>query len=179
MAAARVATHFVPSELVANLKKQVEGADFSVDAAGMLNEILRRLTHAVPAGSFEPHREVIDRCFAPDSAEAIVAALEADGGDWAMEQVAVLRTKSPETVKVALRQLREGGRLTDFRDNMRMEYRIGWRKVQSHDFLEGVRAVIVDKDNAPAWAPARLEDVSAADVARYFEPLGPDELEFD
>ena len=62
---------------------------------------------------------------------------------------------------------------------MRMEYRIGWRKVQSHDFLEGVRAVIVDKDNAPAWAPARLEDVSAADVARYFEPLGPDELEFD
>ena len=179
VAAARVATHFVPSELVANLKKQVEGADFSVDAAGLLNEILRRLTHAVPAGSFEPHREVIDRCFAPDSAEAIVAALEADGGDWAMEQVAVLRTKSPETVKVALRQLREGGRLTDFRDNMRMEYRIGWRKVQSHDFLEGVRAVIVDKDNAPVWSPARLEDVSAADVARYFEPLGPDELEFD
>ena len=179
VAAARVATHFVPSELVANLKKQVEGADFSVDAAGLLNEILRRLTHAVPAGSFEPHREVIDRCFAPDSAEAIVVALEADGSDWAREQVAVLRTKSPETVKVALRQLREGGRLTDFRDNMRMEYRIGWRKVQSHDFLEGVRAVIVDKDNAPAWAPARLEDVSAADVARYFEPLGPDELEFD
>ena len=179
VAAARVATHFVPSELVANLKKQVEGADFSVDAAGLLNEILRRLTHAVPAGSFEPHREVIDRCFAPDSAEAIVVALEADGSDWAREQVAVLRTKSPETVKVALRQLREGGRLTDFRDNMRMEYRIGWRKVQSHDFLEGVRAVIVDKDNAPVWSPARLEDVSAADVARYFEPLGPDELEFD
>ena len=179
VAAARVATHFVPSELVANLKKQVEGADFSVDAAGMLNEILRRLTHAVPAGSFEPHREVIDRCFAPDSAEAIVAALDADGSDWAREQVAVLRTKSPETVKVALRQLREGAGLTDFRDNMRMEYRIGWRKVQSPDFLEGVRAVIVDKDNAPVWSPARLEDVSEADVARYFEPLGPDELEFD
>tara|TARA_R110000824_G_scaffold351723_1_gene538746 strand:+ start:428 stop:1489 length:1062 start_codon:yes stop_codon:yes gene_type:complete len=177
--AARVATHFVPSELVANLKKQVEGADFSVDAAGLLNEILRRLTHTVPAASFEPHREVIDRCFAPDSAEAIVAALEADGSDWAMEQVAVLRTKSPETVKVALRQLREGGVLADFRDNMRMEYRIGWRKVQSPDFLEGVRAVIVDKDNAPVWSPARLEDVSEADVARYFEPLGPDELEFD
>jgi enoyl-CoA hydratase len=96
-----------------------------------------------------------------------------------MEQVAVLRTKSPETVKVALRQLREGGRLTDFRDNMRMEYRIGWRKVQGPDFLEGVRAVIVDKDNAPVWSPARLEDVSEADVARYFESLGTDELEFD
>ncbi|KJS35067.1 MAG: enoyl-CoA hydratase [Hyphomonas sp. BRH_c22] len=179
VAAARVATHFMPSELVPNLKKQIEGADFSVDAADLLNEILRAVSHAVPAGSFEAHREILDRCFAPDTAEGIIAALEADGSDWAGEQVAVLRTKSPETVKVALRQLREGGRLERFEDNMRMEYRIGWRKVQSADFLEGVRAVIVDKDNAPKWSPARLEDVTEVDVARYFEPLGADELQFD
>lgn len=179
VAAARIATHFLPSELVTNLKKQVEGADFSVDAAGLLNEILRGASHTVPAGSFEAHRDVIDRCFTPDSAEQIVAALEADGSAWAAEQVAVLGTKSPETVKVALRQLREGADLTSFEDNMRMEYRIGWRKVQSPDFLEGVRAVIVDKDNAPVWSPARLEDVTEADVARYFAPLGADELQFD
>lgn len=178
VAAAGVASHFLPSELVPNLKKQVEAADFSVDAAGMLNEILRGLTHAVPAGSFEAHRATIDTCFAGDSAEAIVAALEADGGEWAKAQAETIRSKSPETVKVALRQLREGGKLTSFEENMRMEYRIGWRKVQSPDFLEGVRAVIVDKDNAPVWNPARLEDVSEADVARYFEPLGPDELQF-
>ena len=179
VAAARVATHFLPSELVPNLKKQIEGADFSVDAADLLNEILRGVSHAVPAGSFEAHREIITRCFAPDTAEAIIAALEADGSDWAGEQVAALSTKSPETVKVALRQLREGERLASFEDNMRMEYRIGWRKVQSADFLEGVRAVIVDKDNSPSWSPARLEDVTEADVARYFEPLGADELQFD
>ncbi|MEQ9434409.1 enoyl-CoA hydratase/isomerase family protein [Hyphomonas sp.] len=179
VAAARVATHFLPSELVPNLKKQIEGADFSVDAADLLNEILRGVSHAVPAGSFEAHREIINRCFAPDTAEAIIAALEADGSDWAGEQVAALSTKSPETVKVALRQLREGERLASFEDNMRMEYRIGWRKVQSADFLEGVRAVIVDKDNSPSWSPARLEDVTEADVARYFEPLGADELQFD
>lgn len=179
VAAARVATHFLPSELVANLKKQVEGADFSVDAAGLLNEILRGASHAVPAGSFEAYRQVIDRCFTQDTAEEILAALEAEGSDWAAGQVSALRTKSPETVKVALRQLREGERLEQFEDNMRMEYRIGWRKVQSADFLEGVRAVIVDKDNAPSWSPARLEDVTDADVARYFEPLGADELQFD
>jgi len=179
VAAARVATHFIPSELVTNLKKQVEGADFSVGAADLLNEILRSLTHAVPVASFEPHRDVINRCFALDTAEEIVAALEAEGGEWAGEQVAVMGTKSPETMKVALRQLREGAEAATFEDNMRMEYRIGWRKVQSADFLEGVRAVIVDKDNAPKWSPARLEDVSDAEVARYFEPLGPDELEFD
>lgn len=178
VAAARVATHFLPSELVPNLKKQIEAADFSGGAADMLNEILRGVTHAIPAGGFEANREAIDRCFAFDSAEEIVAALEADGSEWATRQLETLRTKSPETVKVALRQLREGAGMESFEDNMQMEYRIGWRKVQSADFLEGVRAVIVDKDNAPDWSPARIEDVSEAQIAQYFAPLGDNELTF-
>lgn len=178
VAAARVATHFLPSELVPALARQVEAADFSAGAAELLNEILGRLTHAVPPGSFEPYRAAINRCFAQDRAEDILAALDADAGDWARTEAATLRAKSPETVKVALRQLREGRAAQTFQDNMRMEFRIGWRKVQSADFLEGVRAVIIDKDNAPVWKPARLEDVSDADVARYFAPLGADELTF-
>ena len=132
----------------------------------------------MPAGSFEGHIEAMGRCFGFDTAEEIVAALEAEDSDWAREQLATLATKSPETVKVALRQLREGARLDSFEENMAMEYRIGWRKVQSHDFQEGVRAVIIDKDNAPVWSPATLEGVSEADVVKYFEPLGEDELSF-
>ncbi|MFN4023826.1 MAG: enoyl-CoA hydratase/isomerase family protein [Hyphomonas sp.] len=178
VAAAGVATHFLPSELVPALAKQIGAADFSVDAAGMLNEILRSLTHGIPAPSYVAHGDAINRCFAFNTAEEIVAALEAEGSDWAKAELATLRTKSPETVKVALRQLREGARCETFEDNMRMEFRIGWRKVQSHDFQEGVRAVIMDKDNAPVWLPGRLEDVSEADVARYFEPLGQDDLTF-
>ena len=178
VAAARVATQFLPSELVPNLKKQIEGADFSVGAAEMLNEILRGMTHPVPAGSFAAHSDLIDDCFAKDTAEEIVAALDTADNEWASEQATTIRTKSPETVKVALRQVRDGAKLDNFEENMRMEYRIGWRKVQSHDFLEGVRAVIIDKDNAPKWKPATLEEVSDADVARYFEPLGDDELTF-
>lgn len=178
VAAAGVATHFLPSELVPALVRQMEAADFSVDARGMLDEILRGLARPPVAASFAALSETIDRCFAGQTAEEIVAALEADPGDWAKSEAAAIRSKSPETVKVALRQLREGARCETFEDNMRMEFRIGWRKVQSHDFQEGVRAVIIDKDNAPAWAPARLEDVSEADVARYFEPLGDDELIF-
>lgn len=178
VAAARVATHFMPSELIPALARQLESADFSDGAAALLGEILGRFTHAIPPGSFAPHRETIDRCFRFDTAEDILTALDTDPGDWAHTEAATLRAKSPETVKVALRQLREGRRLESFEDNMRMEFRIGWRKVQSADFLEGVRAVIIDKDNTPVWKPARLEDVSAADVDRYFAPLGPDELTF-
>ena len=178
VAAARVATHYVPSELLANLRAQLRQADFSNGAAEMVNEILGAMSHSLPAGSFEPHMATINDCFASDRAEEIVAALEASADPWAHEQLETLRQKSPETVKVALRQLREGARLDEFRENMRMEYRIGWRKVQSPDFLEGVRAVIIDRDNAPKWSPSRIEGVSDEDVARYFEPLGENELVF-
>ncbi len=178
VAAARVATHYLPAELLANLRAQLRQADFSGGAAELVNEILAGVSHTVPTGSFEPNMATINDCFAGDSAEEIVEALDASADPWAGEQLAILRSKSPETVKVALRQLREGARLEDFRENMRMEYRIGWRKVQSADFLEGVRAVIIDKDNQPVWSPGRIEDVSDAQVARYFEPLGEDELTF-
>lgn len=179
VAAAGVATHFIPSELIPNLKSQVAEADFSAGAAEMLGEILSRLSQAVPDGSFEAHMADIDACFAGDKAEAIIEALTASGTDWAQTQVETIQTKSPETVKVALRQVREGGACETFEDNMRMEYRIGWRKVQSPDFIEGVRAVIVDKDHAPKWAPATLEGVSEEHVATYFAPLGEDELSFE
>ena len=178
VAAAGVATHFLPSELIPNLKAQISDADFSAGAAELLGEILSHATHNVPAGSFEAFRDMIDRCFRFDSAEEIVAALTSDGSDWALEQATTITKKSPETVKVALRQVREGAACTTFEDNMRMEYRIGWRKVQSRDFIEGVRAVIIDKDHAPNWSPDTLEAVSQEAVARYFEPLGNDELSF-
>ncbi len=176
---ARIATHYIPSELLPALEKQVWSADYSAGAAGMLNEILRGLSQAVPEPSYAPYVQAIRSAFGHDRAEAIIAALEAQDTDWSREQAALLRTRSPETLKLALRQLRLGARLQSFEDNMRMEYRIGWRKVQSHDFLEGVRAVIIDKDNAPVWKPSRLEDVSDEDVQRYYEPLGADELSFD
>lgn len=171
VAAAGIATHFLPSELIPNLKRQVLEADYSEGAAEMLGEILRRATHAVPAGSFEEHMPTINRCFTGDRAEDILAALDADGGDWATKQAALLRTKSPRTVKVALRQLREGARFDRFEDNMANEYRIGARQVQSRDFLEGVRAVIIDKDHDPKWQPDTLEGVSGDVIDGVFAPL--------
>lgn len=176
--AARIATHYMPSELINPLKKSILGADLSLGAAQMLNEILARLSHAVSTGSFEPYLDEINTCFVGDDAETILSALEASGSAWAGQQAKFLRSKSPETVKLALRQLREGACCKTFEDNMRMEYRIGWRKVASHDFQEGVRAVIIDKDNMPVWSPAQLADVSEADIARYFEPLDEKELTF-
>jgi len=123
----------------------------------------------------EPHLPAIDRLFAFDTVEEIFAALEADGSEWAQAQLATLKTKSPQSLKVTLRQLRTGAVLESFADNMAVEYRLGGRVVRTHDFQEGVRAVIVDKDNAPKWSPADLSGVSDAMVEALFAPLPADE----
>jgi enoyl-CoA hydratase len=119
--------------------------------------------------------ERINRIFALDSVEQIFAALEADGGDWAKAQLATLRTKSPQTLKVTFRQLRAGAKMTSFADEMRQEYRIAVRVSSRHDFQEGVRAVVIDKDNKPAWNPASLQGVSDALLDEIFAPLPPGE----
>ncbi|RZJ01696.1 MAG: enoyl-CoA hydratase/isomerase family protein [Brevundimonas sp.] len=123
----------------------------------------------------EAHLEAIDRLFAFDTVEEIFAALAADGSEWALTQLAVLKTKSPQSMKVTMRQLRTGATLATFADNMAMEYRLGGRVVRSHDFQEGVRAVIVDKDNTPNWSPADLSGVTDAMVEALFAPLPADE----
>ena len=107
--------------------------------------------------------------------KAIFEALEAYGSDWAKAQLTTLQTKSPQTLKVAFRQLEEGGRMTRFVDNMAMEYRIGARVVARHDFIEGVRAVIIDKDHAPKWSPETLQGVDEAMLDAIFAPLPADE----
>ena len=164
-------THFVPAERVEALKAALTAhpdnphavaASFAADPG------------AAPSAA---HREAIDRLFASDTVEAIFAALEADGSDWALSQLATLKTKSPQSLKVTLRQLRLGGAMPSFADNMTMEYRLGGRVVRTHDFQEGVRAVVVDKDNAPNWSPADLSGVSEADIYALFAPL-PDGQEW-
>jgi len=113
----------------------------------------------------------INRHFASDRFEDILASLDADDGEWAMRESATLRSKSPQTCKVALRQLAESLKCGDFAENMAMEYRIASRVIVRPDFAEGVRAVIVDKDNAPQWNPATPGDVTDEYLDAIFAPL--------
>ncbi len=117
------------------------------------------------------HAAEIDRLFAADTLEEIIAALEADDGEWAAQQLAVLRTKSPQACKVSLRLLHEGRLTTDFADEMRREYGVASRVVQRPDFVEGVRALIVDKDNAPRWNPPTPEGVTDTMIDHIFAPM--------
>ena len=117
----------------------------------------------------------IDRLFGRDNLVAIMDALGADDDAWAQAQGHVLSTKSPHSMAVAFRQLREGASMPDFASEMAREFRIGARVVHSPDFREGVRALIVDKDNAPHWRPSTVEEVTPAMLDAVFAPLRPDE----
>jgi enoyl-CoA hydratase len=140
-----------------------------------IEEILAEMEWDPGHAAIADRRDAIDALFAPDTAEAIFAALAADGGDWALAQLATLRTKSPLSMKTALRELRAGAAMTSFEDEMTMEMRIAARIVVSHDFAEGVRAVIVDKDNAPVWDPLTLEGVTDEMMNAVFAPLPADQ----
>jgi enoyl-CoA hydratase len=121
------------------------------------------------------HRDRIDRCFAGDGVESVLAALEADGDAWSLAQRDAILTKSPTSTRIAFRQIREGAHLS-FEDCMRLEYRLARYCMTHPDFYEGVRAVIIDKDNRPRWQPATLAEATEALVAEAFEPLGDGEL---
>ncbi len=117
--------------------------------------------------------DVINRCFAGNSVEEILATLDAETGEhaeWAAKQAAAMRQKSPTSLKIALRQMQEGAK-ADFEECMRIEYRIVTRVADGVDFYEGVRAVIIDKDHSPKWNPTELAGVSDEDVDAYYAPL--------
>ena len=164
-----IATDYVESARITDLKAAI------VADPGAVETLLTEFGGDAGRPSLAAHQDEIAKLFAGDSVEAIVANLKAADTDWARDQLAILATKSPQTLKVAFRQLRLGGAMTRFSDNMAMEYRIGARVVQRHDFLEGVRAVIVDKDNAPRWDPATLEAVSETLIEGIFAPLASTE----
>lgn len=119
----------------------------------------------------------IDRHFSQPSLDAIVASLEAAAKTegFAGKTLAIMRSRSPTSMAVAFRQI-SAGRELSMAGCMNMEFRILSRMLAGHDFYEGIRAAIVDKDRQPKWKPAELEEVTAAEIDAYFAPLGPREL---
>ncbi|MBB4860443.1 enoyl-CoA hydratase [Novosphingobium chloroacetimidivorans] len=159
-----LATHYLPSSAISEAKQRI--------AAGHeIGGVLSALAITPPEPKIESQAALVRKHFASDTLEDILASLEADDGEWAAKELATLRAKSPQACKVSLRQLAESAKMTDFAENMAMEYRIGARVLVLPDFAEGVRAVIVDKDHAPRWNPPTPEGVTPGQLDAIFAPL--------
>jgi enoyl-CoA hydratase len=160
---AGIATHFVAREKQPALVDRLADG-LAPDAA------LAGLHEDVPGTFLDIHRKSIDEIFGKTTVGALLAALDADHTDWSRDTAKTISAKSPTSTRLTFRQLREGARLS-FDDCLRMEYRMVHGIVAGHDFYEGVRATIIDKDGTPRWNPAALSDVSDVDIDAYFAPI--------
>lgn len=160
-----LASHYLPAEALDDAKARILADPQAIGS------VLEALSVAAPMAAIEAQRIDIDRLFASDTLEDILAALASDGGGWAARQLMTLNGKSPQSMKVSLKLLLDGASMPTFEDEMRQEYAVATRVVQRHDFIEGVRALIIDKDNAPQWNPATPDGVSDHLIDQIFAPL--------
>lgn len=166
----RMATHYMTSAKLEGAKQWLIERPVSE-----IETILEGMADVPDDDTILGHSADIDRLFAADTLEEIIAALAADSGLWAKEQLAILATKSPQAMKVSLHLIRQGRHMPSFEDEMRQEFAVASRVVQRPDFAEGVRAVIIDKDNAPHWQPATPEGVTDHVIDQIFAPLPDDQ----
>lgn len=177
--ASGLATHFVPSDKFAALQALLRAADWDSGPAGAVaDDAIDGLAIDPGPAPLAARAQVIDACFGADGVEAILAALEADGSDFARETAATLATRSPTSLKLAFAHLRRAhGKSLE--NVLVDDYRLSQACVAGHDYHEGVRAVLIDKDHAPKWRPASLAEVDGAMIEAHFRAPPAGDLTFD
>lgn len=173
-------THYVPAADLPKLLQKLSSLkwDTRKKPHDQVSKAIEEFA-AEPTGESEiaPNRARIDACFAPNRVEEIFDALRNDGTPWAEETLKILYSMSPTSLKIALRQIRLGANMP-FAQVMTMEYRISQGCVKGHDFYEGIRAALIDKDRQPKWKPSKISEVPDQEVEKYFSSLGDRDLVF-
>ena len=174
---AGLATHFVPSDAAPGVAAALDGVAGEAAVADALAALGGGAAPPAEGATLAANAGAIERCFAAPTVEAIVGALEAEGGEWAAGALKALRRVSPTSLKLTLRLLRDAGD-APLSECLRREFRASQRAMRPpSDFFEGIRAALVDKDRSPKWEPDALPAVSDAAVASFLANLGDRELE--
>jgi enoyl-CoA hydratase len=160
------ADHYVP-------QAHLEEFTAAIVAGGVENAV-DTYAEEPPSSALVAQRDWIDRCYAGETVEDIVAALRAEGTEPANDAADLISTRSPIALSVTLAAVRGASALDSLEDALVQEYRVSCASLRSHDFVEGIRAQLVDKDRNPQWSPRSLVEVTAADVRAYFHDAEPD-----
>ena len=165
--AAGFADYYVPADRLGSLASALATLppEAGSDAA---TDMIKTFATDLPTGKLADNRAMIDQCFAFDTVEEIVKALQAAGTDFATATLSTMLAKSPTSLKVTLRMLREARRSKDLETCLEREFAGTLQVVKVPDFYEGIRAAIIDKDRNPKWSPATLEDVAPESVEAFF-----------
>ncbi|XP_009180883.3 3-hydroxyisobutyryl-CoA hydrolase, mitochondrial isoform X2 [Papio anubis] len=177
---AGIATHFVDSEKLAMLEEDLlalKSPSKENIASVLENYHTESKIDRDKSFMLEEHMDKINSCFSANTVEEIIENLKQDGSSFALEQLKVINKMSPTSLKITLRQLMEGSSKT-LQEVLTMEYRLSQACMRGHDFHEGVRAVLIDKDQSPKWKPADLKEVTDEDLNNHFKSLGSHDLKF-
>jgi enoyl-CoA hydratase/carnithine racemase len=167
-----VQAHVPAAKLEALLNRLIAGAEVKAAIAAE--------TAPGPDSSLAAESAFIDAAFVGENVATIlsrIAAAADAGSSFAAKTRDTILSKSPISVAIALRQMQRGAGL-DLAENLKMDLRIVTRIARGHDFYEGVRATLIDRDNHPQWRPDKFETMKTADIDPYFASLGEDELAF-
>ncbi|WP_064681206.1 enoyl-CoA hydratase/isomerase family protein [Rhizobium bangladeshense] len=138
-----------------------------------VDAVLQGLSEPRGESRLQQNAAIIDRTFSFDSVEQILTALAEEEGEFAAETRRVLLTRSPTSLKLALRLLRSGRRSTSLAECLGRELGACLQMLDNPDFFEGIRAAVIDKDRDPKWSPASVEAVTAEKVERFLKPAEP------
>lgn len=174
--AAGLATHYTPTEKMPALEETLYGLTLGGHAHAKIEAALDEFADDPGAASINDVRgQIADIFQGHERIEDLWRALEKHDGSFGRETLETLKRMSPTSMKLAFEQMKRGHD-KDFDHVMQMEYRMVRRVMEGHDFFEGVRAQIIDKDRNPIWSPMTLENVSDAEIEKYFAPLADEEL---
>jgi enoyl-CoA hydratase len=140
---------------------------------------LAQISRAPAPGKLPAGRPWIDVCYAGEDVENIIARLSAETGEAARSTLSILQTVSPTSLKITLRNIRSALSFNTVEQSFQQDYRLSVNCIAGHDFIEGIRAAIVDKDRKPVWRPDKLADVTPEIVDHYFRRVEAPELRFD
>lgn len=177
---AGIATHFVDSEKLSMLEEDLLALKSpSTENIADVLETYHTKSKIDQNKPFilEEHMDKINSWFSANTVEQIIEILQQDGSSFALEQLKAINKMSPTSLKITLRQLMEGSSKT-LQEVLIMEYRLSQACMRGHDFHEGVRAVLIDKDQSPKWKPADLKEVTDENLNNYFKSLGSNDLKF-
>lgn len=168
---AGIATHYCESNKLPDLQKALLACSNEQNMKETLKKFNRRDETEF---SLAPYLEQINTCFAPQTIEGILAELDKDGSEWAQGTMKTLSKMSPTSLKVSLKELHLGAKM-NLQECLQMEYRLAVGCLSNKDFYEGVRALLIDKDQKPSWNPKTLTGVTDKIVNSYFNKLPEDQ----
>ena len=170
-----ISTHFVTSQEIPKLQAELNEMrrPCADTVEKLLDEYHRKCFSASAQFSLQSHVATIENIFPGESVEVILERLESEGSEWSLKQLGLMKRMSPSSMKLALRHLQASCTM-NLKDILQIDYRMSQWLLRNKDVYEGIRALLVDHDNAPVWTPGSLAEVTDELVDTYFQPLAPE-----